>query len=122
LAGRERVSFNDDWRFTQGDPAGTGEQLSYANLKPWLLPSAAAFTKNNTNVANAKRPEGNIGADVTYTQSSFDDSNWRKVNLPHDWAIEGPFKQEYPGRTGKLKFWGAVWYRKNFTLPAGDAG
>jgi beta-galactosidase len=122
LAGRECVSFNDDWRFTQDDPAGTGEQLSYANLKPWLLPSAAAFTKNNTNVANAKRPEGNIGADVAYTQSSFDDSNWRKVNLPHDWAIEGPFKQEYPGRTGKLKFWGAVWYRKDFTLPAGDAG
>jgi beta-galactosidase len=42
--------------------------------------------------------------------------------LPHDWAIEGPFKYEYPGATGKLKWWGAVWYRKHFTLAATDAG
>lgn len=122
LAGRERVSFNDDWRFTKNDPAGTGEQLSYENLKPWLLPSAARFTKRNPDVANARRPEGNVGADVSYTQPGFDDGKWRKVSLPHDWVIEGPFKQEYPGRTGKLKFWGAVWYRKDFTLPASDAG
>jgi hypothetical protein len=54
LAGRERVSFNDGWSFTKDDPAGTGEQLSYINLKPWLLPSAVTFTKNNINIANAK--------------------------------------------------------------------
>ncbi|MEY4385118.1 MAG: hypothetical protein RLY20_401 [Verrucomicrobiota bacterium] len=122
LAGRERTSFNDGWRFAKDDPAGAGDQLAYANLKPWLLPSAAGFTKNNSNVANAKRPEGNVGADVACTQPGFDDSGWRKVTLPHDWAIEGPFKLEYPVRTGKLKFWGAVWYRKHFTLPAADAG
>ncbi|MEY4386532.1 MAG: hypothetical protein RLY20_1815 [Verrucomicrobiota bacterium] len=122
LAGRERLSFNDGWLFTKDDPSGTGDALSYKTLKPWLLPSAAPFTKNNTNVANAKRPAGNVGAEVTYTQSIFDDSSWRKVTLPHDWAIEGPFKQEYPGETGKLKWWGAVWYRKHFTLPAADAG
>jgi len=122
LAGRERLSFNDGWLFTKDDPEGTGDTLAYQKLKPWLLPSAAKFTKISTNVANAKRPEGNVGADVAYTQSIFDDSNWRKVTLPHDWAIEGPFKQEYPGETGKLKWWGAVWYRKHFTLPAADAG
>ena len=121
-AGRERLSFNDGWLFTKDDPEGTGDTLSYNKLKPWLLPSAAVFTKISSNVANAKRPEGNVGADVAYTQSIFDDSGWRKVTLPHDWAIEGPFKQEYPGETGKLKWWGAVWYRKHFTLPASDAG
>lgn len=122
MAGRERLLFNDGWLFTKDDPAGTGDNLAYTNLKPWLLPSAAPFTRVNTNVAKAKRPAGNIGADVAYTQSGFDDSGWRKLNLPHDWAIEGPFKYEYPGATGKLKWWGAVWYRKHFTLPAADAG
>jgi beta-galactosidase len=119
---REQILFNDGWLFAKDDPEGTGDALAYKNLKPWLLPSAAPFTKQNNDVANAKRPEGNIGADVAYTQSGFDDSAWRKLNLPHDWAIEGPFKQEYPGETGKLKWWGAVWYRKHFTLPATDAG
>lgn len=121
LAGRERVSFNDGWLFAKDDPEGTGEKLAYSNLKPWLLPSAAKFTKSG-DVAEAKRPEGNIGEDVAYTQATFEDSSWRKITLPHDWAIEGPFKQEYPGETGKLKWWGAVWYRKHFTLPAADAG
>ena len=121
FAARARLSFNDDWRFIQGDPEGTGDALSYKNLKPWLLPSAAKFTKNGE-VANAKRPEGNVGESVPFTQPACDDSNWRRLNLPHDWAIEGPFKQEYPGETGKLKWWGPVWYRKHFTLPAADAG
>ena len=119
---RERLSFNEGWLFAKDDPAGTGDALSYTRQKPWLLPSATSFTRNNTNVASAKPPEDNIGADVAYTQPGFDDRAWRKLNLPHDWAIEGPFKQEYPGETGKLKWWGAVWYRKHFTLPAADAG
>ena len=55
-------------------------------------------------------------------QEDFNDSKWRKLNLPHDWAIEGPFKYEYPGETGKLQYWGPVWYRKHFNVPAGDRG
>jgi beta-galactosidase len=55
-------------------------------------------------------------------QAGFDDAAWRKLDLPHDWGIEGPFKQEYPGDTGKLPWWGTAWYRKHFTLPAADAG
>jgi len=117
---RARLPFNDDWRFTKDDPKGAGGVLDYKNLKPWLLPSAAKFTQHNEAVAEAKRPEGNIGGDVAYTQPGFDDNGWRKLNLPHDWAIEGPFKQEYPGETGKLKWWGPVWYRKHFTLPEAD--
>ena len=37
------------------------------------------------------RPEGNPGSDFPYVQKDFDDSFWKTVNLPHDWAIEGPF-------------------------------
>lgn len=54
--------------------------------------------------------------------ASFDDSAWRKLALPHDFGIEGPFKQEYQGETGKLAWWGVAWYRKHFAAPAGDAG
>ena len=54
-----------------------------------MLPTANAFTKTP-----AERPDGNLGEDVAYTKADFDDSSWRKLDLPHDWGIEGPFKQE----------------------------
>lgn len=38
-----------------------------------------------------QRPEGNSGDDVEYARDSFDDSPWEDVDLPHDWAIQGPF-------------------------------
>ncbi|MEM9337209.1 MAG: glycoside hydrolase family 2 TIM barrel-domain containing protein [Bacteroidota bacterium] len=47
----------------------------------------------------------------------FDDSKWRKLNLPHDWAIEGPFDRQYDSRMGGLPVHGTGWYRKRFTLP-----
>jgi beta-galactosidase len=46
------------------------------------------------------------------------DSTWRKVNLPHDWAIEGPFTSgaATTGRGGYCPS-GIGWYRNHFTLP-----
>jgi Glycoside hydrolase family 2 C-terminal domain 5/Domain of unknown function (DUF4982)/Glycosyl hydrolases family 2, sugar binding domain/Glycosyl hydrolases family 2 len=113
---RQRLSFNSDWLFMKGDPAGSSTNLNYQTLKPWLLPIGADLTTN----AQPAKPNGNPGANVTFAQSSFDDSRWRKLNLPPDWGIEDPFKQEYPGETGKLPWWGVGWYRKYFTLPADD--
>ena len=55
-------------------------------------------------------------------KAAFNDSDWRKLNLPHDWGIEGPFKQEYPGSTGKLPWWGIGWYRKHLDVPSSDQG
>lgn len=52
----------------------------------------------------------------------FDDSSWRQLNLPHDWAIEGPFNIDYDGATGKLPYWGIRWYRKTIDLPQEDEG
>ena len=50
---------------------------------------------------------------------AFADSSWRPVNLPHDWAIEGPFDQTAAttGRGGYVPS-GIAWYRSHFTLPA----
>jgi beta-galactosidase len=117
---RERISINADWRFQKDDPAQVADSLDYAKIRNWVLPSSAAFLEDPTVLP--KRPEGNLAATVPYTQSAFDDSAWRKLDLPHDWAIEGPFKQEYAGNTGKLQYWGPVWYRKHLTLPASDLG
>ncbi|MFC4323021.1 glycoside hydrolase family 2 TIM barrel-domain containing protein [Litchfieldia salsa] len=45
-----------------------------------------------------------------------DDSDWRILDLPHDWSIEGPFKEEYASSTGYLPG-GVGWYRKSFLIP-----
>ncbi len=48
----------------------------------------------------------------------FDDSAWRKLDVPHDWSIEGPFDEKNPtGGAGGLLPAGIGWYRKRFTLP-----
>lgn len=52
----------------------------------------------------------------------FDDSTWRMVRLPHDWAIAGPYEPEGNPHTGKLPWKGEGWYRKHFVLSAADAG
>ncbi|CAN0355830.1 unnamed protein product, partial [Ectocarpus sp. 4 AP-2014] len=51
--------------------------------------------------------------------AGFDDSEWREVRLPHDWAIEGPFDPKYNARCGGLPFHGTGWYRKEFATPDG---
>ena len=47
---------------------------------------------------------------------SFDDSCWKRLDLPHDWAIEGPFRADLEGFTGKLPWRGIGWYRKYFKV------
>ncbi len=48
---------------------------------------------------------------------AFDDSQWREVQLPHDWAIEGPFDPKLNPHTGALPVSGTGWYRKGFKVP-----
>jgi beta-galactosidase len=55
-------------------------------------------------------------------QPAFDDKAWRTLDLPHDWAIEGPFDVKFGPSTGGLPISGTGWYRKHFTVPAADKG
>ncbi len=55
------------------------------------------------------------------SNSAFDDSAWRALDLPHDWSIEGPFDAKWASGTGYLPG-GIGWYRKAFRLPASAAG
>lgn len=50
----------------------------------------------------------------------YDDSAWRSVTLPHDWAVEHPFDRCWSSGTGYLPG-GTGWYRKHFTLTEADA-
>ena len=53
----------------------------------------------------------------------YDDSAWRMLNVPHDWAIEGDFSASAPsGNSGGALPGGVGWYRKSFEVAAADKG
>ncbi len=143
LSPRQRISINNEWRFTKGDPADARD-LSYdirpavrqrGNtdpdqvpdppqtknvIKAWILPSGNDFTTDATK--KAVRPEGDPGGNVSYVQADFDDSEWDLVNLPHDWAIGGPFIQEGGGGMERLPSPGIGWYRRKISFSPEDPG
>jgi beta-galactosidase len=154
-ASRERISINDHWRFTKGDPTNNTVSLLYdvrrtqtvrrlaeaeadgntslnsmtnsagatnvpvSVIKQWILPSGNNFIKDSSK--RFLRPEGNLGDGVEYLRPDFDDSAWQRINLPHDWAIEGPFIRSGGGSMGRLPTAGIGWYRKKLEIPATDA-
>ena len=65
----------------------------------------------------------NIEADKNPADPEFDDSGWRTLDLPHDWAIEGDFDEHNPSGTGGGALPGGIgWYRKSFTVSKKDKG
>lgn len=51
---------------------------------------------------------------------TFNDSQWRPLDLPHDWSIEGPYSETEPtGGPGGYLPTGIAWYRKKFRIPPG---
>jgi beta-galactosidase len=62
-----------------------------------------------------------LGENSDAAIASFDDKNWRTLQLPHDWSIELPFDSASPTGTGGGALRGGIgWYRKTFTLPQTD--
>jgi beta-galactosidase len=60
-----------------------------------------------------------LGDNPSANAVSFDDAGWRKLDLPHDWSIEGTFDTNNPmGNDGGYLPAGIGWYRKTFTVPA----
>ena len=53
---------------------------------------------------------------------AFDDTSWKNVSIPHDWAITGPFIKNGNGNTGKLPWKGEGWYRKKITVEKNQEG
>jgi beta-galactosidase len=54
-------------------------------------------------------------------QPGFPDADWRRLDLPHDWSIEGPYSPENASGTGYLPG-GIGWYRKEFPIATGSTG
>ena len=115
---RERISINEDWRFHKYNAEEMADDLIYdarpgvkdtdkvviademptkaekveatqVVLKPWILPTGNDFIKDPAK--RHARPKGNPGNNFPYVQGDFNDHSWERVNLPHDWAIKGPF-------------------------------
>ncbi|HTK37011.1 MAG TPA: glycoside hydrolase family 2 TIM barrel-domain containing protein [Pyrinomonadaceae bacterium] len=56
-------------------------------------------------------------------RADFIDTAWRKLDVPHDWSIEGPFDPKNPtGAAGGFLPAGVGWYRKHFSLPSDQSG
>lgn len=69
---------------------------------------------------DGSRMEEPVSPTLSPKDREFDDRNWRQLYLPHDWGIEGPFKEDLDGYTGKLPWRAIGWYRKHFTINRED--
>lgn len=95
---RERLSLDAGWLFHRGDvpaPPVRGHGASYHQAK--------------------------AGGAVGAGGAEFDDSGWRRLDLPHDWAIENAFDPEENASQG-YRARGIGWYRRYLQLPASDRG
>ena len=107
---RERLLLDYGWRFALGNANDPDKDFGFGKLH-----GTGTFAKS-----------GQAGGPAA---PRFDDSAWRKLDLPHDWAVELPFVnqpilighgakplgREYPETS-------IGWYRREFVLPASDAG
>ena len=58
-----------------------------------------------------------LGDSAQMAKAGYNDSWWRRLDLPHDWAIEGDFYVGNPsGASGGALPGGIGWYRKHFTI------
>ena len=153
LAARERICISANWKFFKYESLDKADKLIYdvrpnvnedldnrpADAKPteavkveatipilksFILPNSNAFIKD----ANKKyvRPQGDPGNDFPIVQNTFHDDAWKSLDLPHDWAIDGPFYKGYNtvigGGMGRLPIQGVAWYRKKIDVSSADKG
>lgn len=95
---REILSLDAGWLFHPGDIDPT---LSNTHLAAYML-NKAGYARNG----------GKHG---------WDDSDWRTLDLPHDWSVEGEFSQDHHVDAGFLPR-GVAWYRRHLVLDESDRG
>jgi beta-galactosidase len=113
VAPRERLLFDFGWKFTFGHGTDPAKDLGFGF-------GQSDFSKTG---------------DFKFAKEGFDDSQWRALNLPHDWAVELPFVHDEAGtgdqeiRSHGYKPLGrrfpetsVGWYRREFHIPASDLG
>jgi len=107
VAPRERLLFDFGWKFFQGHASDPAHDLGFGM-------DQGDFAKSG---------------DFTFAQEKFDDSKWRPLNLPHDWAVELPFVHDPQVQEHGYKPIGrrypetsVGWYRRAFDIPKEDFG
>jgi beta-galactosidase len=107
---RKKINIDENWKFHFGNAADPGKDFNYG-------------------IANIFSKSG--GAAGTPIDSRFNDSSWRTLNLPHDWAVELPFTQTddmnvethgYKPVGGLFPGTSIGWYRKHFIVARADSG
>ncbi|HYC99374.1 beta-galactosidase GalA [Brevundimonas sp.] len=106
-APRERINIDDDWAFALGHATDTARDFNYATA-PFFF---------------AKAGYGDGPASARY-----DDRAWRRLSLPHDWAVELSFDSRADGNHGSRAIGrnfpenSIGWYRKTLTFTQADVG
>lgn len=109
-AQREHINLDKDWTFHFGHAALPEKDFNYS-IK-------TIFSKSG-------------GAAGTAIDARYADTAWRKLDLPHDWAVELPFvnvdEEEvtahgYKPVGGHFPATSIGWYRKRFNIAAADSG
>jgi beta-galactosidase len=107
LAPREQLLFDFGWKFQLGNGTDPAKDLGFGNTQE-------DFSKT-----------GNF----KFARVGYDDSKWRSLSLPHDWAVELPFVWDdtlaphgYKPLGRRYPETSVGWYRREFDIPASDAG
>ena len=107
---RKKINFDEGWKFAFGNANDPAKDFNYS--------IATIFAKTGA-------------AQKTAIDPKFNDSNWRKLTLPHDWAVELPFSNStsfdvqshgYKPLGGDYPETSIGWYRKKFTISRSDSG
>jgi len=116
-----------------GDPADKTNVAYYPEISslPKLKAGEVAGNNSETHLETLRADPvaTHLGENVSVVQTNFDDSAWRQLNLPHDWAVELPFNSSADNSHGSKPVGNARfgtnnigWYRHSFMLPSNDAG
>ncbi|HLP15291.1 MAG TPA: beta-galactosidase GalA [Bacteroidota bacterium] len=111
---RTRENFDFSWQFHKGDIA----------IKRVVRVGQGGITDSNVPVITTK--DTVIDYTDPRSSASFNPSDWKEVDLPHDWSVEGTFVHDnslgsQAAGTGYLPV-GVGFYRKEFELPETDKG
>ncbi|MEI9945345.1 MAG: beta-galactosidase GalA [Chitinophagaceae bacterium] len=107
---RKKISLDENWKFRFGHAANPEKDFNYS--------IATIFSKSG-------------GAARTAADTRFNDSSWRTLSIPHDWAVELPFvnvqsndveSHGYKPVGGLFPETSIGWYRKHFTVASADSG